>query len=127
MTGFRRAALALCLVPAFAAAQEESKSILVLDASGSMWGQIDGVAKITIAQGVVGDLLSSLPETQALGLTAYGHRTKGDCTDIQTLVEPGAASRDAIAPWSRATSTPPTSRTSTPTRRPRPRATSPRA
>ncbi len=97
MTGFRRAALALCLVPAFAAAQEDSKSILVLDASGSMWGQIDGVAKITIAQGVVGDLLSSLPETQALGLTAYGHRTKGDCTDIQTLVEPGAASRDAIA------------------------------
>jgi Ca-activated chloride channel family protein len=97
MTGFRRAALALCLVPALAAAQEESKSILVLDASGSMWGQIDGVAKITIAQGVVGDLLSSLPETQALGLTAYGHRTKGDCTDIQTLVEPGTASRDAIA------------------------------
>ncbi|CAN0036191.1 unnamed protein product, partial [Chrysoparadoxa australica] len=37
-----------------------------------------------------------LPQTQSIGLTAYGHRTKGDCTDIETLVLPGAASRDAI-------------------------------
>lgn len=97
MTRFRRAALALCVLPGLAAAQEDAQSILVLDASGSMWGQIDGVTKIEIAQGVVGDLLRTLPQTTAIGLTAYGHRTKGDCTDIQTLVQPGTASRDAIA------------------------------
>ena len=39
-------------------AQERSKAILVLDGSGSMWGQIDGVAKITIAQQVIGELLA---------------------------------------------------------------------
>lgn len=97
MTRFRRAALALCVLPSLAAAQEDVNSILVLDASGSMWGQIDGVTKIEIAQGVVGDLLRTLPQTQSIGLTAYGHRTKGDCTDIETLVLPGAASRDAIS------------------------------
>ncbi|MBV7392910.1 vWA domain-containing protein [Mameliella sediminis] len=97
MTRFRRAALALSLLPGLAVAQESSQSILVLDASGSMWGQIDGLTKIEIAQGVVGDLLRTLPDTQTIGLTAYGHRTKGDCTDIETLIAPGAASRGDIA------------------------------
>lgn len=36
-------------------AQDQSRAILVLDASGSMWGQIDRVAKITIAQQVIGE------------------------------------------------------------------------
>ncbi|MGP6085984.1 vWA domain-containing protein [Antarctobacter jejuensis] len=96
MSKFRGAALALCLLPGMAPAQEDSRSILVLDASGSMWGQIDGVAKIEIAQGVVGDLLRTLPVSQEIGLTAYGHRTKGDCTDIETLIQPGTADRAAI-------------------------------
>ena len=87
---------ALC-VPTLSAAQDAPRTILVLDASGSMWGQIDGVAKITIAQQVMGDLLSTLPDGQELGLTAYGHRTKGDCTDIETLVAPGTGTRDAIS------------------------------
>lgn len=86
----------LCL-PALAQAQEQPRTILVLDASGSMWGQIDGVAKITIAQQVMGELLGTLPEDQELGLTAYGHRTEGDCTDIETLVVPGAGTRGAIS------------------------------
>ncbi len=79
-----------------AAAQERSRTILVLDASGSMWGQIDGTAKIAIAQQVIGDLLRSLPEDQLLGLTVYGARRKGDCTDIETLVQP-TGDRAAIA------------------------------
>ncbi|MCA8869186.1 MAG: VWA domain-containing protein, partial [Rhodobacteraceae bacterium] len=77
-------------------AQDQGRTILVLDASGSMWGQIDGKAKITIAQEVMGSLLATIPDDQALGLTVYGHRRKGDCNDIETLVQPGTASRDAI-------------------------------
>ncbi|MDI1253029.1 VWA domain-containing protein [Thermomonas sp.] len=75
-------------------------TILVFDASGSMWGQIDGVPKITIARDVVQGLLKDLPPEQRLGLVAYGHRRKGDCTDIQTLVPVGtdrAAISKAIA------------------------------
>ncbi|MDA7426879.1 VWA domain-containing protein [Primorskyibacter aestuariivivens] len=87
---------ALC-APGLAAAQEAPRTILVMDASGSMWGQIDGVAKITIAQQVMDDLLATLPDGQELGLAAYGHRTRGDCADIETLVVPGTGTRDAIS------------------------------
>ncbi|MBV1902941.1 MAG: VWA domain-containing protein, partial [Marinosulfonomonas sp.] len=85
-----------CLFATPMSAQDSSRAILVLDASGSMWGQIDGTAKITIAQDVIGDLLQTLPAQQQLGLTAYGHRRKGDCSDIQTIIEPGGP-RAAIA------------------------------
>ncbi len=87
----------LCLIPALGFAQEKSRAILVLDASGSMWGQIDGKAKITIAQEVIGELLQSLPADQELGLTVYGHRRKGDCSDIETMILPGGDTRAAIA------------------------------
>ncbi|PTW55678.1 Ca-activated chloride channel family protein, partial [Breoghania corrubedonensis] len=75
---------------------DTDKIILVLDASGSMWGQIDGEAKITIARRVIGDLLDTLPAKVELGLTVYGHREKGNCDDIETLVVPGAQPRGAI-------------------------------
>ena len=80
-----------------ASAQDRPNTILVLDGSGSMWGQIDGVAKITIAQEVVTTLLDTLPESESVGLMSYGHRARGDCTDIETLVAPGPGTRDAIA------------------------------
>ena len=92
-------ALTLCLCTLFAttlAAQERPRAILVMDGSGSMWGQIDGKAKITIAQEVVGTVLGGLPDEQELGLTIYGHRRKGDCADIETVVAPGAGSKAAI-------------------------------
>lgn len=78
------------------AAQEGGDSILVLDASGSMWGQIEGEAKITIAKRVLGDLLTDLPTERRLGLIAYGHNREGDCTDIEELASVGAT-REAIA------------------------------
>lgn len=70
-------------------------SLLVLDASGSMWGQIDGVNKIVIARDVVEALTFELPAHQRLGLVAYGHRRKSDCSDIETLAEVGT-DREAL-------------------------------
>jgi len=78
-------------------AQDRPNTILVMDGSGSMWGQIDGIAKITIAQDVVSELLDSLPGEERLGLTVYGHRERGSCTDIETVVPPAEGTRDAIA------------------------------
>lgn len=92
-------ALMLALGPITATAQDEGNpgsTILVLDASGSMWGQIDGEPKIAIARRVIGGLLDTLPAGQSLGLTAYGHREKGNCRDIETLVAPGPDTREAI-------------------------------
>ncbi|MEM9050013.1 MAG: VWA domain-containing protein [Pseudomonadota bacterium] len=96
----RRAALILALpiltALASPAASDASRTILVLDGSGSMWGQINGEAKITIAQRVIGDLLATIPAEQELGLFVYGHRRKGDCGDIELMVEPGPDTRAAI-------------------------------
>lgn len=63
------------------------KVVLVLDSSGSMAGQIDGVTKLDIAREAVASILETLPAGTQLGLIAYGHRRKGDCGDIQTLSE----------------------------------------
>ncbi|SOC04374.1 Ca-activated chloride channel family protein [Rhodobacter sp. JA431] len=89
-------ALLLCLSPSALWAQAQPSApdappatILVLDGSGSMWGQIDGVAKIEIARNVMADLVTSLPANQALGLMSYGHRRKGDCSDIELILSPG--------------------------------------
>ena len=73
-----------------------ANQILVFDASGSMWQKVDGEYKISIARRVVGDLLNRLPPDRSIGLVAYGHRTKGECGDIETLVRPGDGSRDSV-------------------------------
>ena len=71
-------------------------SMLVLDASGSMWGQIQGRTKIEIAREAVGTMLQSWPRNQQLGLMAYGHRSKGNCADIEVLKAPGVLDVNAM-------------------------------
>ncbi|MFQ5625178.1 MAG: VWA domain-containing protein [Methyloligellaceae bacterium] len=77
-------------------AGEQPRVMLVLDASGSMWGQIKGTSKIVIARQAVKDLLSTWDKNIQLGLSAYGHRKKGDCSDIQTIYPVGPTQPDAI-------------------------------
>jgi Ca-activated chloride channel family protein len=60
--------------------------MFILDASGSMWGQIDGTTKIEIAKQVMTELIQELPDQADVGLVAYGHRRKGDCEDVEQLV-----------------------------------------
>ena len=72
-----------------AQAQDGGKAILVLDASGSMWGQIDGKSKWEIAEESVADLVNGWNKDIALGLTVYGHRTKGACDDIEDVIPVG--------------------------------------
>lgn len=71
------------------AADERAKAILVLDASGSMWGQIDGKAKWDIARAAVNALVAGWDPAIDLGLTVYGHRTKGACDDIEDVIPVG--------------------------------------
>ncbi len=74
----------------------EGRSIIVLDASGSMWGQIDGRAKLEIAREALGSVLSGMDPATEIGLMAYGHREKGSCTDIELVVPPAAGTAQAI-------------------------------
>lgn len=90
----RLLALAAPFLAAPALAQD--RSIIVLDASGSMWGQIDGRPKLEIAREALGAVLSEMPAEAELGLMAYGHREKGSCTDIELVVPPGPGTAQAI-------------------------------
>ena len=77
-------------------ALEKDDTLLILDASGSMWGRVDGRSKIETARDVIVDLLAASPTRQKLGLMSYGHRRKGDCGDIELLVRPALNTREAI-------------------------------
>ena len=79
-----------------ASAQTLEDVVIVYDASGSMWGQIDGVSKMEIAKEVMGDLIATWPEQANLGLMAYGHRRKADCSDIETVIAPAPLDRAAF-------------------------------
>ena len=78
------------------AAAPQSRTIIVMDGSGSMWGQIDGRPKLEIARETVADVLERLPAEQALGLIAYGHRSKGDCADIELIVPPAPGTAQQV-------------------------------
>jgi Ca-activated chloride channel family protein len=70
-------------------ADEKSKVMFVLDGSNSMWGQIDGTAKISIAKDVMTNLIKDLDPDINMGLMAYGHREKDNCSDIEVMALPG--------------------------------------
>ncbi len=78
--------LALVLSENPSLASDEENLVLILDASGSMWGRVEGRPKIVIAKQVMTDLIQELPEGLNTGLVAYGHRRKGDCNDVEELV-----------------------------------------
>ena len=87
---------ALFLVWMTALGLAADRAIIVLDASGSMWGQIDGKPKLEIARETLRTVLQSVPADMELGLMAYGHREKGTCEDIELVVPPAAGSASAI-------------------------------
>lgn len=85
------------LIATTSTAKAEKNLLFILDSSGSMWGQVDGVAKITTAKTVLNRLLGDLPPDVKAGLMVYGHRDKSACDDIQMLAPMGSAQSKATA------------------------------
>ena len=79
------------LLAATSLARAESNLLFVLDSSGSMWGQVDGVAKMTTAKTVLKRLMGDLPQNTRAGLMVYGHRKKSSCTDVELVAKVGTA------------------------------------
>jgi len=76
------------------AEKEAGKNVeIIMDASNSMWGQIGGEAKITIARKALAQIINGLPDSMNVGLRVYGHRyglnDAKACTDTQLLVPIG--------------------------------------
>ncbi len=76
------------LFPNVAAAQDVPRVMIVMDGSGSMWGRISNRPKLKIAIQAVNRVMQRVPGDLEVGLMAYGHRSQGDCDDIQVLVRP---------------------------------------
>jgi len=87
---------ALALSAFLAVPAAASDLVLILDASGSMWGQIKGKNKIVIAREVVGSVIDGLPADLRVGLVAYGHRREGDCSDIELVAPLGALDKAGL-------------------------------
>lgn len=68
-------------------AQENAAILFIYDASGSMWGQMEGKTKKEIAAAVLTNTVNSLPDGQQIGLMAYGHRREKDCSDVELMVK----------------------------------------
>ncbi|MCH9648220.1 MAG: hypothetical protein K0U98_08275 [Deltaproteobacteria bacterium] len=69
------------------AAEETPGVYVILDGSGSMWGQLeDGTHKITAAREVVKGFVAEDYAGRELALRVYGHRREGDCSDTELVV-----------------------------------------
>ncbi|MBO6895457.1 MAG: VWA domain-containing protein [Roseibium sp.] len=75
---------------------EKRTVMMVLDGSNSMWGQINGVAKISIAKDTMSDLIRNWDFSTPMGLMMYGHRRKNDCSDIEIISTPGFGDRQTF-------------------------------
>jgi hypothetical protein len=72
---------------------------IVVDASGSMWGQLGGRSKLEIARDILTDALDWLPSDLGVALRAYGHqrpKEQRDCRDTQLLVPFASGNREQI-------------------------------
>ncbi|WP_127144013.1 vWA domain-containing protein [Pelagibacterium montanilacus] len=82
---------ALTTLSAPASAQDANgASVLIYDASGSMWGQLEGgITKVEVAREVIGDFFTRRDNAEPLGVIAYGHNRRGDCADIEVIADVG--------------------------------------
>lgn len=71
------------------AADPPRQIMLVFDGSGSMWGKIEGekLAKLPAARDALRRALPALRAEVMAGLTSFGHRRRGDCGDVETIVD----------------------------------------
>lgn len=89
-------ALAACTLAPFgksAAAADPAppSALFIIDGSGSMWGRFETSeerrAKIDVVRDLVRPIISG--DTHArIGLQSFGHRRRGDCSDIEVIAAP---------------------------------------
>lgn len=84
--------------PARAEAPSDGPAIVVLDGSGSMWGQIgsEKPAKFDLARGALRQSLTTLSPRVRLGLMSFGQRRRADCNDVEVLAAPEAGGAERI-------------------------------
>jgi Ca-activated chloride channel family protein len=92
----------LLLLISQAYAASSAKTIIILDASNSMWGKVSDKngkkkAKIDIAKSALKEIVEQWDDEKGeLGITVYGHRKKSDCNDIEAIVPVGIVDKTSM-------------------------------
>lgn len=69
----------------------EPATVIVFDGSGSMWGRLEGdnrTNKLTVAREALRLPLAKAGPKTRVGLVSFGHRRKGDCSDVELIAAP---------------------------------------
>lgn len=82
-----------------AIADEAPTAMLVIDGSGSMWARLapDNRAKIDIVRDKVASLLAAASPAR-VGLVSFGHRRRGDCSDVELIAAPDTTRDGVLGP-----------------------------
>ena len=86
------------LVPV-ARAEDAPSTLFLIDGSGSMWGRFepDKRAKIDAVRELLKPIITSAGQSH-IGLASFGHRRKGDCSDVEIIAVPGTERDPVLAP-----------------------------
>ena len=86
------------LVP-LARAGDTPSTLFLIDGSGSMWGRFepDKRAKIDAVRELLKPIITSAGQSH-IGLASFGHRRKGDCSDVEIIAVPGTERDPVLVP-----------------------------
>ena len=91
-------ALLVLGAPAPLCAEGPPLAIVIFDGSGSMWGELAGdkAQKLEAARAALHSKFETLPAEARVGFMSFGHRRKGNCSDIETMIAPAAGTKDQL-------------------------------
>ena len=83
-------------------AQSGQRSVLfMVDGSGSMWARFattsEPRAKIDVARDLIRPLVAPGANSARIGLASFGHRRRGDCSDVEVIAPLGSAREQVVA------------------------------
>lgn len=83
------------------ASRTAQRSVLfVIDGSGSMWARFDTAsekrAKIDVVRDLVKPLVAPGANGARIGLASFGHRRRGDCTDVEVIAPIGSPREEVV-------------------------------
>jgi Ca-activated chloride channel family protein len=81
-----------------AKASEPPSVVVIVDASRSMWGTIEGSrqTKLALVREALRPGLGKIGQQTRVGLAAFGHRRPGDCADVEVIRAPEQLDIDRI-------------------------------
>jgi len=81
--------MAFVFLPCTAYASQPGDVMIVFDGSGSMRGKVKDGRKINISKTILSKVIDRWSDIDVnVGLIAYGHSRKKDCSNIETLISP---------------------------------------